>query len=292
MFVHRLIRLRSLAWLLTMGALAIGASSACGQQAVGVPPQGVAAAAANGQPIPAGVGQAVPGGPNAQAPTAHEHKSLFEILRSGGLMMIPLLSCSFVMLVFVFERLISLRRGRVIPGPFVKRLLPQLREGKLDRDAALALCQESKSPVGDVLAAGVKKWGRPAVEVEQALIDAGERVSHRLRRYLRLFNGLATVSPLLGLLGTVFGIMRLFNAVASSDAMGRAELLAGGISEALLTTAAGLGVAAPAVCFYLFFLSRSDQFLIEMDALGQELVEAVSAEALQEGRARSRRAAA
>ncbi len=227
----------------------------------------------------------------AEADAKTTRKSLFEILRGGGLMMIPLGGCSFVMLVFVFERMISLRRGRVIPGPFVKRFLPQLRDGKLDRDTALGLCQESKSPVADVFAAGVKKWGRPAVEVEQALIDAGERAAHGLRRYLRLFNGLATVSPLLGLLGTVFGMMQLFSTVASSDAMGRSELLAGGISEALMCTASGLGVAAPALCFYLFFLSRSDALLIEIDALGQQLVDTISAEALQEGRARSRRAA-
>ena len=164
-------------------------------------------------------------------------------------MMIPLFACSFIMLVFVFEKVISLRRGRVIPAPFVNRFLPQLREGKLDRDQAFELCQESKSPVADVFAGAVKKWGRPAVEVEQALIDAGERAAHRLRRYLRLFNGIATVSPLLGLLGTVFGMIHLFNAIATADAMGRTELLAGGISEALLTTAAGLGVAMPAMLF-------------------------------------------
>jgi biopolymer transport protein ExbB len=223
------------------------------------------------------------------------HKNLFEILRSGGMMMIPLFACSFILTVFVFEKVISLRRGRVIPAPFVNRFLPQLREGKLDRDQAIELCEESKSPVADVFAGAVKKWGRPAVEVEQALIDAGERTAHRLRRYLRLFNGIATVSPLLGLLGTVFGMIHLFNAIATADAMGRTELLAGGISEALLTTAAGLGVAIPAVCSYLLFLGRVDQLLVDLDALGQELVDLISAEALQEDRgkaARSRKAAA
>jgi biopolymer transport protein ExbB len=222
------------------------------------------------------------------------HKNLFEILRSGGMMMIPLFACSFILTVFVFEKVISLRRGRVIPAPFVNRFLPQLREGKLDRDQAIELCQESKSPVADVFAGAVKKWGRPAVEVEQAVIDAGERTAHRLRRYLRLFNGIATVSPLLGLLGTVFGMIHLFNAIATADAMGRTELLAGGISEALLTTAAGLGVAIAAVCSYLLFLGWVDQLLVDLDALGQELVDLISAEALQEDRGkagRSRKAA-
>jgi biopolymer transport protein ExbB len=109
--------------------------------------------------------------------------------------MIPLGACSFMLCVFLFERFISLRRGRVIPGPFVKRFLEQLREGKLNRPAALELCEANRSPVAEVFAAAVQKWGRPAVEVEQAAIDEGERVTNALRRYLRVLNGISTVSP-------------------------------------------------------------------------------------------------
>jgi len=222
-------------------------------------------------------------------------KNLFELIRQGGLLMGPLFLCSFVTLVFVFERAIALRRGRVIPAPFVKRFLHQLREGKLDRDQALDLCQESQSPVADVFAGAVRKWGRSSVEIEQALIDSGERVAHSLRRYIRLFNAIATISPLLGLLGTVFGMIRLFNDISTSDAMGRTELLAGGISEALLTTAAGLSLAVPALCIYLYFVSRVDRLLVDIDSLGQEIVQSISAEAIQDAkgsRAKSRTAAA
>ena len=153
-----------------------------------------------------------------------------------------------------------------------------MRDGELDRDQALALCAESGSPVSDVFAGAIRKWGRPAVEVEQAIIDAGERVTNGLRRYLRVLNGIATISPLLGLLGTVVGMIRAFNAIATADAMGRPELLATGISEALLTTAAGLSVAIPALIFYLFFVSRVDRLIIDIDALSQELVPLISAE--------------
>ncbi len=212
-------------------------------------------------------------------------KNLFEIIRQGGLLMGPLVICSFVTLVFVFERAIALRRGRVIPAPFVKRFLLQLREGKLDRDQALELCKESQSPVAEVFAGAVRKWGRSSVEIEQAMIDSGERMAHGLRRYLRLFNAVATMSPLLGLLGTVFGMIHLFNDIATSDAMGRTELLAGGIAEALLTTAAGLSVAIPALCIYLFFVSRVDRLLVDIDSLGQEVVGAISAEALADAKA-------
>jgi biopolymer transport protein ExbB len=210
-------------------------------------------------------------------------KNLLQIMKAGGILMIPILFCSFIMLVFVFERAVALRRGRVIPGPFVKRFLHQLREGQLDREQALRLCEENRSPVAQVFAAAVRKWGKPAVEVEQAVLDAGERASNGLRKYVRVFNAVSTITPLMGLLGTVFGMIRAFNDISTSDAMGRPEFLARGISEALITTAAGLSIAIPALVCYLFFLSRVDQLIIELDALGQEVVAAVSAEGLQAG---------
>lgn len=224
-----------------------------------------------------------------QAVPAIPAKNLLEIVKAGGILMVPILCCSVLMLVFVFERSLTLRRGRVIPGPFVKRFLHQLREGQLDRDKALALCEENASPVAAVFAGAIRKWGRPAVEVEQGLLDEGERAVNGLRRYVRMFNGIATISPLLGLLGTVLGMIKAFNEIATSDAMGRPELLAAGISEALITTAAGLTVAIPALAFYLFFVSRVDQLIVQIDALGQEIVRLISAEALESTPPRSSR---
>jgi biopolymer transport protein ExbB len=227
--------------------------------------------------------------PQAEASRAKADKSLFETLRDGGVLMVPLFGSSMLMMVFVFERAISLRRARVAPGPFVKRFMHQLREGKLDRESALALCGESQTPAAMIFQAAAKKWGRASVEVEQAVLDAGERAANGLRRYLRLFNAIATIAPLLGLLGTVFGMIRIFHDIAASSAMGRAEMLAGGISEAMLTTATGLSVAIPALCFYTFFQSRVDRLVVELDELGQEVVGLLSAEALQEDRARAAR---
>ena len=270
---------RAILWLL----LALPTASASAQ-GVAVP---IDPAATN---LAAGPGEFGVPPTNLEVPSEPERrplvggKNLFEILKQGGLLMIPLFLCSFVMTVFVFERAIALRRGRVIPAPFVKRFLQQLREGKLDRSQALDLCQSSQSPVADVFAGAVRKWGRPAVEIEQALIDAGERSAHGLRSYLRLFNVMSTVSPLLGLLGTTLGMIRLFNDISTSDAMGRTELLANGISEALLTTAGGLLLAIPSLCLYQFFVSRADRLLIDMDTLGQEIVDTISAEALADSR--------
>ncbi|MDX1963432.1 MAG: MotA/TolQ/ExbB proton channel family protein [Pirellulales bacterium] len=218
----------------------------------------------------------------ADAPPPAVSKNLFSFITDGGYLMIPLVGCSFVLLVFTFERFISLHTARIIPGPFVKRLIQQLGENQLDKEQALLVCAENGSIAARVLAAGVKKWGRSAAEMEQALIDAGERGAHELRRFLRVFNSLATIGPLLGLLGTVFGIIQAFKDIAAADAPGRMEMLSHSISEALLTTATGLAVAIPAVAFYMYFASRVDRLLIRLDALGQELVELISAEALQE----------
>ena len=210
--------------------------------------------------------------------------TLLGVLRSGGPLLLPILFCSFILFVFGLERTISLRRGRVIPRPFVRRVVHQIRDGQLDADEALTLCEEDGSPMAQVLSAAVKKWNRPAVEVEQAILDAGERVTNQLRRYLRLFNGIYTISPLLGLLGTVVGMIRAFNTVATQDGMGRAELLAGGISTALITTAAGLTVAIPAVIAYLYFVGRVDSLVMEIDDLGQQVVDAVAIDGFKEKR--------
>ncbi|MCA9267568.1 MAG: MotA/TolQ/ExbB proton channel family protein, partial [Planctomycetales bacterium] len=210
-------------------------------------------------------------------------RNLLRVIYDGGPVMIPIVASSFLLLVFIFERSISLRRGRVIPGPLVKSFLQQVADQEIDRDEALELCEANRSPTADVFAAAVKKWGRSSVEVEQAIIDAGERATNGLRRYLRLFNGIATIAPLLGLLGTVTGMIEAFNDISTADAMGRPELLASGISKALLTTAAGLCVAIPALIAYLYFVGKVDTLIIQIDSLGQELVNNIAADGVPSG---------
>jgi biopolymer transport protein ExbB len=215
------------------------------------------------------------------APTPISTRNLAKVLIDGGPLMIALAGCSLLIITFVLERAISLRRSRVIPKPFVTRMLEQIRTGEIDRSQALDLCQQSGSPIAQVFAGAVRKWGRPSVEVEQAAIDGGERAANHLRRYLRVFYGVANVGPLLGLMGTVLGMIQTFNAIASHDALGRAELLAGGIAKALLNTAGGLAVAIPASIFYVVFLSRVDRLIMDIDAASQDLVNLISAEELQ-----------
>ena len=219
--------------------------------------------------------------------------NLFAAIRQGGVMMIPIIGCSFGLMVFVFERLLFLRRARVIPRSFVRGVIEQLEQQQLDRDEAIALCEENGSPTAELFQAALKRYGRPAVEIEQAVVDNGERVCNSLRSYLRLFSAISNITPLLGLLGTVLGMIEAFNAIAQTGAMGRPELLAGGIGQALLTTAAGLFVAIPAYVAYAYFVGRADKLIIEMDGQVQRVIELISAEGLQEaGKSRrSRRAA-
>jgi len=223
---------------------------------------------------------------DAAAAAAIPTTSLWDALLAGGPLVLPIVVCSFTLLLVVFERTLSLRRRRVAPRLFVERFLLKVSEGALDRQQALQLCEDNASLIAGVFAAALRKWGKPAVEVEQAVLDEGERAASEMRRYLRVINGVATVCPLFGLLGTVWGMIEAFNAIATSNAMGRAELLAGGISGALLSTAAGLGVAIPALIGYLFFVGRVDMLVMEIDRRGQELVQLISAEGLEDRRTR------
>jgi len=210
--------------------------------------------------------------------------NLLATIRDGGILMVPLLGCSFALAVFGIERAVSLRTGRVLPRLFVTRFLEQLQAGELSRGAALDACDENGSPAARVFAAAVRRWGKPAVEIEQAAIDACERELNHLRRYRRVFNGVSTIGPLLGLLGTVFGLIRSFNDVAAAGAMGRPDLLARGFGEALITTAMGLLVAIPAMVLHWTFTSRVDRLAMRLDETCQQVIDEISQEALAEAR--------
>ena len=204
-----------------------------------------------------------------------------EVVEALGLFfLVPFLIASVIALWFGIERLVVLRRARVIPRPFVERFLQHLEQGQIDSEQAVYLCEENNSPVAEIFAHGVRKWGKPSVEVEQAIIDGGERQVSHLRKHLRVLNGVATVTPLLGLLGTVVGMIQAFNEIAASDAMGRPESLAVGIALALLTTAVGLMIAIPSLILYMYLAGRVDALVMDMDSLAQNVVHLISAEAL------------
>ena len=196
-------------------------------------------------------------------------------------MMWPLAACSVVVLMFAIERQVVLRRRRVIPKDFVTRFLEHIQSGQIDRAGALALCEQNGSPIAEVFAHGVRKWGKPSVEVEQAIIDGGERQISVLRKHLRALNTVATIGPLIGLLGTVYGMIKCFNEFTNTiSGANKLDNLSIGIGEALIATAGGLCVAIPALVLYMYLAGRVDAVVIEMDLLAQKLVNLISAEAL------------
>lgn len=204
-----------------------------------------------------------------------------EVLNALGLPFVCAFGIASVMAMwFGIERLVQLRTRRVIPKHFVDRFLMHLRNGQLQPQQALSICKDNGSPIADVFAHGIRKWGKPSVEVEQAIIDGGERQVALLRKHLRVLNGVATVAPLIGLLGTVIGMIQAFNDIAGANAMGRPEELAVGIGLALLTTAVGLSIAIPALTLYMFLASRVDTLVMEMDDVSQNVVQLISAEAI------------
>lgn len=230
--------------------------------------------------------------PVVEAAKAGAPKSIprepMEVLLALGVFVYPLGITSIIVVWFSIERLVVLRSSRVIPRHFVKRFLDQLEQGQLDAKSGIRLCEENNSPIASIFLHGLRKWGKPSVEVEQAIIDGGERQVSQLRKHLRVLNGAATVAPLIGLLGTVVGMIESFNQLAVQKGGGRTEELAAGIGLALLTTAVGLLIAIPALILYMYLAGRVDGLIIEMDRLAQQLVDQISSEAIAEQRANPR----
>jgi biopolymer transport protein ExbB len=208
---------------------------------------------------------------------------LLKRIAAGGWLMLPLAVCSLIVFSLTIERLIALRRSRVIPRPFVRRFTECVEDGQLSYEEATEICEEFDCPVAEVFQAAVKRWGRPMLEIEQAVMDAGDRVADGLKRFLRVFHAISNVAPLIGLLGTVLGMIDSFESMSSVVESGNSEMLAAGISTALITTAGGLCVAIPAYLSYMYFSSKSDQYLNEIDRLCQRVIDCISAEGLESG---------
>ena len=221
--------------------------------------------------------------------------SLLSKIAEGGILMIPLGLCSLVVAALSIEKLISLRRSRVIPRPFVRRFTEFVEDGQLSYEEANQLCDEFNCPVAEVFQAAIRRWGHPMLEIEQAVMDAGDRVSDSLKRFVRVFHAISNVAPLIGLLGTVLGMIESFEMMSSRESLGRPEMLASGISTALVTTAGGLMVAIPAYLAFMYFSGKSDRYLNEIDRLCQRVIACISAEGLDKNNAgqdqRKRRAA-
>lgn len=218
--------------------------------------------------------QAAPPAGEGGVSSAVQVQSVWDFLVKGGIMMIPIGLCSLVALALMAERLLVLRRGRVIPPEFLRGLRATYQQHPGDHGRALAYCRRNASPVAKVFAAGIKRLGADLAMVEKHIQETGEREVLKLRRFLRGLSVIAAVTPLLGLLGTILGMIKAFQTVAlAGESLGKAELLAKGIYEAMITTAAGLIVAIPVLVAYHWISARIDRLVAEMDQMTVDFVE-------------------
>lgn len=195
---------------------------------------------------------------------------MLEIVQAGGWLMLPIIACSIVAAAIIFERLWTLQHQRVLPKGLAKQVYAWAERDELDATHLQQLHQSS--PLGQILAAGLASRHAGSDVVKERIEDSGRHVVHELERYLNPLGTIAAISPLLGLLGTVIGMIKVFAAIMASG-VGNPGVLAGGISEALITTAAGLSVAIPSLIGYRYLRGRIDGLVVQMEKESMKLME-------------------
>jgi biopolymer transport protein ExbB len=192
-----------------------------------------------------------------------------EFFNKGGIFMWPLLACSIIGLAAIIERAITLQRASTNTKKFIARVIQELRSNGVR--AAIELCQSTRGPIAAIVHSGLVKADQGPEAVEKAIEAAGGIEVSFLQRGLMIMATVANVAPLLGFLGTVSGMINAFEAIAAAEQVS-AKLVASGISEALITTLAGLVIAIPVQIAHNYFLSRIDRFIIEMEESSIDLV--------------------
>ena len=200
---------------------------------------------------------------------------MFEIIQAGGILMFPILACSILVLGIIVERFWSLQSEKVLPKLLVSNIWRAIKNNTLD-DKKIQGIYES-SPLGRVLAIGLINRKHSREVMKECIEETGRHVAHELERFLNPLGTVAAITPLLGLLGTVIGMIQVF-AVITSSGVGDPELLAGGISKALITTAAGISVAIPSLIFHRYFRVKIDTLVIEMEQEAIKLIEVMQGE--------------
>ena len=204
-------------------------------------------------------------------------------------MMVPIIIASIIAIAIIVERLWTLQRDRVLPRELFEKVWQWVESNQLQDKHVQAL--EQNSPLGKVLAAGLANRHRPREVMREAIEDAGRHVIHELERFLSALGTIAGIAPLLGLLGTVFGMIRTFNSITTTG-IGNPATLASGIAEALVATAAGLTVAIPSLICFRLLRRRVDGLVVEMEKEAIKLVQAVENAAANAGDAASNQASA
>ena len=197
---------------------------------------------------------------------------MFELIVAGGWLMAPIILCSILAFTIVVERLLTLRERKIAPPNLAEQIIKLHRRNRITPEAIDKLYRNS--PLGRILASGLRNMNGPREMMKESIEEEGRQVVLDLERFLNTLGTIASIAPLLGLLGTVIGMIKVF-AVITSLGVGDPKILADGISEALLTTAAGLSVAIPSVMFYRYLRGRVDELLLKMEAQAVYLVEVI-----------------
>lgn len=195
---------------------------------------------------------------------------MIELIKAGGWLMAPIILCSIVASAIILERLWSLRSRRIVPKHLVAQIWHWAKTKQLDIEHIKML--KGSSPLGRMLAAGLFNLHHSREVMKESIEETGRHVVHDLERYLNTLGTIASITPLLGLLGTVIGMIQVFSAI-TSQGVGNPTEMAGGIATALITTAAGLAVAIPSLLFHRYFRGRVDELVVTMEQEAIKMVE-------------------
>lgn len=197
---------------------------------------------------------------------------MVDIVKAGGWLMAPIILCGIIAIGIILERYWTLQQKRVIPEDLTSKVWGWVKKDALDQKQIQLLYQGSA--LGQILAAGLINRDRERAIMKDSIEDTGRHVVHELGRYLDELGTVAAITPLLGLLGTVIGMVKVFAAI-TTHGVGNPTVLAGGIAEALITTAAGLSVAIPSLIGYRYYRSRVDSLVVDMEKEAIKLIEAL-----------------
>jgi len=198
---------------------------------------------------------------------------MLQILIEGGLLIVPLIFCSILALAIIIEKFITLKIIETRSRRFIDKTRSIINGDEDNKtEKVLALCEMTSSPLSRILKAGIEKKDREREEIREALEDAGSSEIPYLEKHLKILGTIVTVAPLIGLLGTVMGMIKAFNVIALKG-VGEPGALAGGIAEALITTAVGLSIAIPSLIFYNYFMHRTDKIVRQFEKVSSEFID-------------------
>jgi biopolymer transport protein ExbB len=200
---------------------------------------------------------------------------VLELITAGGWLMLPIMLCSVVALAIIAERFWVLKQEKVLPTNLVAQVWQLHQQRELNAEHIKRL--RDGSPLGRILAAGLINMHHEREVMKEAIEETGRQVVQELERFLNTLGTIASITPLLGLLGTVIGMIKVFTAITALG-VGNPAVLAGGISEALITTAAGLSVAIPSLMFYRYFRGKVDALVLKMEEEALKMVEVIHGE--------------